>query len=388
MPYAEGRVFYDADSHVMEPKDWLTPYADPSIRDQLRPGHGLDFDLLKAQQLRAEREADPAKADRARERLAAEHFLAYGAWDPAERSKALDSLGYSAQLVFPTFALNQFLGKSPDVLYGGARAHNRAIADFCASDRRLVAVAFVPLDDPERAAVEAELALELGAEAVLVPFAPPKERSPAHPANDAFWSVLTEADVPALLHIGGGGPMVPGAYRNNGKPIPPDLFGGGENIRTLDYIGIHVGAEYFLSAMVLQGLFERFPTLRFCATELGAEWVVTMLRRVDQAQRSFRKTEPDVAHLPLRPSEYLRRQVKATPFPGEDVGWLIEQGAGGMVLFSSDYPHVEGGKDPISKFEATMDGVSEEDRERFYSRNFADLMGARWRARQELTSSR
>lgn len=147
-------------------------------------------------------------------------------------------------------------------------------------------------------------------------------------------------------------------------------------------------AEYFLSAMVLQGLFERLPTLRFCATEPGAEWVVTMLRRVDQAQRSFRKTEPDVANVRLRPSEYLRRQVKATPFPGEDVGWLIEQGAGEMVLFSSDYPHVEGGKDPISKFEATMDGVSEEDRERFYSGNFADLTGARWCARQELASSR
>jgi predicted TIM-barrel fold metal-dependent hydrolase len=382
MPYAQGRTYYDADSHVMEPKDWLTPYADPSIREELRPGHGLDFDLLEVERLRAQRRTDAAKAERARTRLAAEHFLAYGAWDPAERSRALDELGYDAQLVFPTFALNQFLGKAPDVVYGGARAHNRAIVEFCSADPRLIAVAFVPLDDPERAATEATFAVDLGAEAVLIPFGPPKQHSPAHPAYDAFWSCLSDADVPGLLHIGGGGRLVPGAYRDNGKPVPPDLFGGGENIRALDYLGIHVAADYFLSAMALQGLFERFPGVRIGATELGAEWVVTMLRRVDQAQRSFRKTEPDVAGLPLRPSEYLHRQVKATPFPGEDVGWLIEQGAGDMVLFSSDYPHVEGGRDPIAKFEATMSGVSEEDRERFYAGNFAELMGSRWRSRQ------
>lgn len=378
MPYATGRTYYDADSHVMQPKDWLTPFADPDLRDRLRPAFSWEFDNAKVDELRAARAGDAEKAARAAERMHAEGFRAYGAWDPSERSKALDELGFSAQLVFPTFALNQFLGKDLDLLYGGARAHNRAIADFCSNDPRLVSVAYAPLDDAERAAVEADYAIGIGAKSILIPFGAPKEKSPAHPDYDRFWATLSEARVPVLLHIGGGGPMVPGAYRNNGKPVPPDMFGGGENIRTLDYLGIHVAAEYFVSAMALQGLFERYPDLRVGVTEFGAEWIVTMLRRVDQAQRSFRKTEPDVANLPLLPSDYIRRQVKATPFPGEDVGWIIEQAGPEMALFSSDYPHIEGGKDPTAKFEATMARVSEADRERFYSGNFVELMGPNW----------
>jgi hypothetical protein len=37
MPYAEGRIFNDADSHVMETRDWMTRYADPGIRERLAP---------------------------------------------------------------------------------------------------------------------------------------------------------------------------------------------------------------------------------------------------------------------------------------------------------------------------------------------------------------
>src|SRR5512143_738146 len=37
MPYAEGRRFYDADSHLMETPEWLPAYADPSFRDRIRP---------------------------------------------------------------------------------------------------------------------------------------------------------------------------------------------------------------------------------------------------------------------------------------------------------------------------------------------------------------
>jgi hypothetical protein len=37
MPYAQGRTFYDADSHVMELGDWLPKYADAGIRERIRP---------------------------------------------------------------------------------------------------------------------------------------------------------------------------------------------------------------------------------------------------------------------------------------------------------------------------------------------------------------
>jgi hypothetical protein len=45
-------------------------------------------------------------------------------------------------------------------------------------------------------------------------------------------------------------------------------------------------------------------------------------------------------------------------------------------MFSSDFPHVEGGRNPIGRFERSMDaaGTSEDDRRRFYWDNYVDLL--------------
>ena len=47
-----------------------------------------------------------------------------------------------------------------------------------------------------------------------------------------------------------------------------------------------------------------------------------------------------------------------------------------MLLFSSDFPHVEGGRNPLKRFNESLDGVSETVRRKFYRDNFIDLMGA------------
>ena len=78
----------------------------------------------------------------------------------------------------------------------------------------------------------------------------------------------------------------------------------------------------------------------------------------------------------MRPSDYVRRQVRATPYPTEDVGWIIEQAGPEVCLFSSDYPHVEGGRRPIERFEASLASTVEDAKQRFYCDNFLDLMGS------------
>src|SRR5205085_5777237 len=154
MPYAQGRTYLYADSHLMETSDWLVGYADPGLRDKIRPLY------LGGAGAMAERAVADAEARRGDEQAAvaleaalmkAKGWSALGAFDPTERSRALDLLGFERQLVFSTFAATQFVGDDPDLLYGGARAHNRAIAEFCRDDPRLVGVGFVPLDVPERA---------------------------------------------------------------------------------------------------------------------------------------------------------------------------------------------------------------------------------------------
>ncbi len=382
MPYAEGRTYYDADSHLMETRDWLVAYADPGMRERLKPldlgtaGRLADRAVAHA----ADRRLDPKSAAQLEANLMiAKGWEALGAFDPQERSRALDLLGFDRQLVFTTFAMSQFFGIfartkiETEVIYGGTRAHNRAIADFCSHDPRLLAVGFVPLEVPELAEQAINDAIEFGCAAIHIPSLPPLKKSPTHPDYDRVWARLQDANLPFMLHVGGSGLGVPREFHENGRPVT-DFLGGGENVRSKDFMAIHYGPEAFLSAMALDGIFEKFPRLRGGCIEQGAMWIVPWLKRLDIAQETFVKTEPALK-MPLRASDYIRRQVKFTPFPHEPVGWIIEQAGEELCMFSSDYPHVEGGRNPLKRFEASTAATGATAKERFYSRNFGEMMG-------------
>jgi hypothetical protein len=185
MPYAHGRTYYDADSHLMELSEWLPHYADAAIRDRIRPLYLGGAGAAAAQLIeRARLRAGDAEATRKLEDslMGAKGWLALGAFNPTERSRALDLLGVERQLVFPTFAITQFQGTDAELLWGGTRALNRAMGDFCAADRRLIAVGWVPWDDPERTLLEAREAVKAGCGAIQVNSMPAGNRSPTHPA--------------------------------------------------------------------------------------------------------------------------------------------------------------------------------------------------------------
>jgi predicted TIM-barrel fold metal-dependent hydrolase len=96
---------------------------------------------------------------------------------------------------------------------------------------------------------------------------------------------------------------------------------------------------------------------------------------MESAFEAFARHEERLRALSLRPAEYVRRQVRFTPYPTEDVGWIVAQAGPEVAMFSSDYPHVEGGRRPLERFEASLGDASEEVRRRFYAENFLDLMG-------------
>jgi predicted TIM-barrel fold metal-dependent hydrolase len=378
MSYAGERTIFDADSHVMELADFLDDFVDDEHRGRLRR---TTMDALKTRLDAAvanaeQRRTDPTTAAEAEQRLLADKgWSAMGAFDPEERSRVLDLLGFDGQLVFATFASSMYAGKDIDLLYAGSTAQNRAVARFCAADPRLLPVAYVPLVDPERATAEVTQAIEAGSKAVMVPSTAAGDRAPTHPDLHPFWDVLNESDIPFVLHVGGSGRMLDRAFHNNGRPVT-DHLGGGENIRSKDYLAIHHSPEVFLGVLILDGLFDRFPRLRGGCIEQGANWVVSWMRHLDGAPHFFGRTEPPLRELADKPSDYVRRHLKFTPFPGEPVGWLIESAGPELFMFSTDYPHPEGTKDPLRRFEATLTDIAEPDKNRFYAGNFAQLMGS------------
>jgi uncharacterized protein len=379
MPYAEGRTYYDADSHIMELDNWLKEYVEPELRDRfgglyLGGAGRLAADAVRKAEQRSVAD-DATIAELESQLLDLKGWHALGAFDPTERSRALDLLGFDRQLVFTTFASSQFLSSDdPEIRAAGTRALNKGIVDFCSHDERLLPVAFVPIGNPVRAAEEIEACLNDGAAAIHVTHDAPKRVSHTHPDYDGIWGRLAEAGVPFVLHVGGSRRSVPPSLHENGLPPVTDFIGGGENVRSKDYIALSHTAELFLACMAMDGTFDRFPRLHGGVIELGASWAPTLVVKLEQATRNFRKTEPQLSAMSLAPADYIRRQVWFTPFPGEPVGDIVDQIGEDMLLFSSDYPHPEGTRDPLGRFLATMDDVTPAAQEKFFSTNFADMM--------------
>lgn len=382
MPYATNRMCCDADSHIMETVDWISRHADPTIKDRLP-----DLSLIKSANATFDfiNDAVAKQRERATRGEVASDVVkgikgwnAPGAFDPAERKRALDDLGFARQLVFSTFSAGQYLQHPDlDIRYGGVRAHNRAMAEFCADDPRLIAVGQLSLADPARCVEEIREGVRMGCGAFWIPGMPVGDQSPGHRDYDPIWQAFCDLNVPFMLHVGPNSPTKIAAYENNGLPRPKDITGAeqGENLRVRDFMVLSVGPQQFLTSLVFDGVFERFPTLRGGVIELGAGWVPEYLRMLDLSQRIFKRTDATVAALTMKASDYIRRAVKFTPFPGEDVGRMIRDAGADLFLFSSDYPHPEGTDDPIARFERTFTQIPEDDKEKFYYKNFQAMMG-------------
>ncbi len=394
MPYSTGRIVHDADAHIMETPNWLRDYADPNLRDRIEPlaymaGNELrqtgdvkeqQHDIVASFEKLAERHRSVEYiADEEAEVMRRKNFAATGSFLPEDRPRALDLLGFSSQLVFNTFHNRRLHdwehAGNRDFSEGTSRAHNRGMVEFCAVDPRLLPTCYVPLADIERAPTLAEEAIELGAAALLVASGCPPGHSPSHIGLDGVWARAQEAGIPIVFHVGGTGDLIEPGYWNNGLPIPPDFHGGEENFRSVDYMGIPHPPEQTLATLIFDGVLDRFPSLRIGVIEQGAIWVPSWTRQMESAFDAFARHEERLRILSLRPTEYVQRHIRFTPYPTEDVGWITAQCGPDVLLFSSDYPHVEGGRRPLERFEASLGDTSEEIRRRFYCDNFLDLMG-------------
>jgi uncharacterized protein len=396
MPYNQlDRVVHDADAHIMETPTWLRDHADPAIRDRIPPlplasGNELRqtgdpaeqlADLEATFQRLAERHASADyRAVESAEIMSRKNFAATGSFVADDRPRALDLLGFSSQLVFNTFHNRRLRdwehAGDVDLAYGAATAHNRAITEFCGVDHRLLSTCFVPLVDFDRAAAATREAISMGASAILVSSSCPPGHSPSHIELDRVWRQIEEADIPVVFHVGGTGDLIDHNYFLNGLPIPPDFHGGEENFRSVDYMAIPFPPMQTLATLVFDGVFDRHPGLRVGVIEQGAIWVPSWMRQMESAFDAFHKHEERVRSLKMRPSDYVRDRMKFTPYPTEDVGWIAREAGPEVVLFSSDYPHVEGGRRPIERFEASLGDASESVRQQFYCDNFLELMGA------------
>jgi predicted TIM-barrel fold metal-dependent hydrolase len=176
------------------------------------------------------------------------------------------------------------------------------------------------------------------------------------------------------VHIGAQNQQIRPAYMNNGRPRPKDFLGGGEVMRGKDYTTFHQLAEAFLSALILDGVLDRFPTLKGAAIEFGCTWVPGWLQRVQHAAEVWGRTEPNLTEFSRSPRQQVLDQMTFTSLPFEDVGAAIRATSPELFMFGTDYPHVEGSRDPLGKMMRTLTDLDEDTLDKFFAGNFAKMM--------------
>ena len=142
--HREGRIIHDADSHIIEYPGWLESYSSEYVKANLKPSKlTMDNPIFKRIIDQADKRLagnDPELTETlksnifgAKEKL--NMWAAFGATKKEERSESLNIMGISSQLIFPSIAMARF-SRTPDMdlMYGGADALNRGMADFCADE--------------------------------------------------------------------------------------------------------------------------------------------------------------------------------------------------------------------------------------------------------------
>ena len=298
-----------------------------------------------------------------------------GAFDPAERSHALDLFGFEMQWVLPTFSFHQVAHlEDPDSLEAGAITLNKAMGDFCSHDPRLKATGYLPLRlGSERSLKLLKQGFDDGCYSFMVDTNQPNDKafSFTHPAYDPIWAEFEKRGIPVALHVAANGDYeaVSPSFKNNGKSEV--AVGGDAPSGELGLFTIGSSAQIFLAAMVFDGIFERHPNLTVISMEHGATWLPSWLRQLDFTAAMLKR----LRKFNELPSETAKKHIKVSPFSGEPVGWIIENSSPDMLVFASDYPHPEGGPDPIKRFEATMENCDEATMDKFYYGNMSDAMG-------------
>ena len=291
--------------------------------------------------------------------MARKNFAATGSFVAEDRPRALDLLGFSSQLVFNTFHNRRLR----DWEHGGdARAGLRRGPGPQPGDGRVL------LGRPPAAAHLLRAARStstwprpwptrpstMGAAALLVASGCPPGHSPSHWGSTRCGPGPRRPASPWSSTSGGTGDLIDPAYFRNGLPVPPDFHGGEENFRSVDYMGIPGPPAQTLATMIFDGVLERFPDAAARGDRAGGH-LGAVVDSADGGRLRGLRPPRGAAARPVPATHRVRPPPGALhPYPTEDVGWIIEQSGPEVCLFSSDYPHVEGGRRPLERFEASL----------------------------------
>lgn len=309
--------------------------------------------------------------------------------DLSRRPQVMDLMGIKRQLIFPTMGIQcaamiylppeHRFGKKIRATYEERRAYGfellKAYNDWgirvAKHSDRVRPVLPIYSETVEGMIAEARRLIDNGIRAIwLLSGEMPGGRSPAHPDLDPFWSLMEDNNVAVCLHVSSRGRVFVEDWAD-APAFKGFTFLGEFDVDPWSTAHFHTLAENFLLTMVLGGVFERHPMLRFGCIELGAGWIGPLCERLDMWYGlDIARVNKDGRGLPHPPSFYVKRNVRVTGFDFEPFGrYLRNYDLEDVLCFASDYPHVEGGEKPLVKMYDEIAPLGEHVVKKFFVEN-------------------
>jgi predicted TIM-barrel fold metal-dependent hydrolase len=289
-------------------------------------------------------------------------------WNPTARVQWLDDVGLDEAVCFPNFGLlwEQHLASDlPATLVNMAAWNRWAVAVAQEGGGRLHPVAHLSLRD--RPFLEEQLRSLAAADVRLAMIAPAlvDGKPLSHRDLDRAWAAFVHHGVTPVFHVANfPAPFGEGWYEDDPDDVTP----------VLSSVFLWTPPALALANMAVHGTFARHPDLRVGVMELSAIWVPMFLLQLDGGFAFHaRFNGAPLTELDLKPSEYIRRQVRVAAFGFERPDRLI-RAAGDLFLFCSDYPHAEGVPRPLADYQAQSGPVPEESVDALYGGNMAWLL--------------
>ena len=298
-----GATFISTDAHVTEPIALYTERLDASLRPRApRIDTRDDWRVLVVEGLSSRKLMSASQLQ----------VAVVGDWELDKRVNDQERDGVSAEVVFPTFALQAcFASDDPALQLALCRAYNGWATEMLGGHHRILPVGLVPSIDIDDAVREVKLVADAGFRALFLP-----ARVPSRPYNDAAYDPLWAAG----------------------------------------------------------GALDRFPDLQVVTVETGASWlgwIMTQADRIYEDHSMFAQPK-----LSLKPSELLQRQAHATfMYDPVAVNNRAVTGVS-TLMWGNDYPHPEGTWPASrAACEEQFAGVSDEDFTAIVNGNAAAVFG-------------
>jgi len=354
----------DVDAHFEPGEDWLEPYPRLAKRlPKLNPGL-LAVDAIVGDLLRGVPSAErpPMKdlmppglltlfgEEKAGEKARIAEFEGKSQFqvaNAAARVKWLDAQGIAQQHVICLAGISYNLQIEERALRQEVIATcNTWLATTCdAGQGRLRPVTALEYSDLDFVVAELTRMRALGSRIFLIPGYPVNGRPPSHPDWDRVWAAAIDLGMMPMLHTGFERMHFDPGWANQG--------GDTTLLRMICSSHRHVAPMTLINSMIYSGVFERFPKLTLLLAEVGTGWLPFLMREIDDRVSPTAELFLGKSSLKSKPSEYLARNVKATPLSGGNDSPLLkimEELPEEMIVFSSDFPHFEGFTAPIDHY--------------------------------------